>query len=728
MHVGEIKGKVHVAIITVRPDEYAAMEDRLGETVSVEGGNNSYEYSVITLDGRAPLSVVLTRVVIQGNTPAQAVANNIIHEIDPAWLFLVGIAGSVPDHEFSLGDVIVASYLHEFSLKAVTEEKTQTYQSHGGPMHQAVERFLQTKIAGRNANRLLNLAGFLADSPFQAHPRVFEGATPNKSLFYGDDRFRNKVEEIITNRFPCGTRNGPPRIWAGPCANGDTLVKSAMLLQEWQESARQLAHVETELAGVYAAARSAGRQNYPLLAIRGLSDVVGLRRDPAWTAYACKTSAAFALAVLRSGFIDFHANLANEGIDDKPVPGSAPIPAAASILHNAALIPSAVATDRAAFWATDIARRIQEHNDIAFAQGDKEALKAGPRLQISTPAQKYEGCVRFARHDRRMGRIVVDPNSQDALRIDTDVGPEYVPMSEVNGVRESVPAVFMGGGHSSMPGPRSERYRGSRRGSSDGNAGLTHGSVPVEQFADLLPSNSGRVRLIQEVAFSSRNEFTLPQVEDVLTTAIRAVPQVLELIPQYVRQSPSMPWKKSIMPGNKGLVISIEYQLDTLKKLIYKIEFSRDCRLRLGEYVDDTRSNTPYVDIGYLAKRMASFALFAIRMGRAVGGSGQIGLRWSLHEVAGVTCKVGDWAMVDIVFGAFQAGAGLVKAPVLGGMFETQETKINCNDDSLNGISNLISGAIRELCYNFQYGDEGRSGLVRPSIDQVKQIIGSLYE
>lgn len=94
-------------------------------------------------------------------------------------------------------------------------------------------------------------------------------------------------------------------IYPGACANGNLLVKSPGLLRGWRESARQVISVETELAGVYEAARTAGRQDYPLLAIRGLSDVVGLKRSPEWTEYACETAAAVACAILRAGFLDF---------------------------------------------------------------------------------------------------------------------------------------------------------------------------------------------------------------------------------------------------------------------------------------------------------------------------------------------------------------------------------------------------------------------------------------
>jgi nucleoside phosphorylase len=50
-----------------------------------------------------------------------------------------------------------------------------------------------------------------------------------------------------------------------------------------------------ESAGVYRAAH-----HLPILAIRGISDIVGLRRDEAWTKYACETAAAFALSLANS--------------------------------------------------------------------------------------------------------------------------------------------------------------------------------------------------------------------------------------------------------------------------------------------------------------------------------------------------------------------------------------------------------------------------------------------
>ena len=150
IHISEVKGRVHAAIITIRQDEYDAVESRLGGSISVEGGNNSYELATLKPDDNKPISVALTRCVSQGDITAQSVANNIIHDLDPAWLLLVGIAGAVPDDDFSLGDVIVASALHDFSFAAALPDGTRSYETGGGLMHVDVERFLQIFRRSRN--------------------------------------------------------------------------------------------------------------------------------------------------------------------------------------------------------------------------------------------------------------------------------------------------------------------------------------------------------------------------------------------------------------------------------------------------------------------------------------------------------------------------------------------------------------------------------------------------
>lgn len=310
LHISEIRGKVHVAIITIRPDEYSAVDAYFEDTRSVVGGKNSYETALFHNGSYGPIRATLTRCVAQGNLDAQAITGNVIADLDPAWIVLAGIAGGLPDFEYSLGDVIIASALHDFSFGASTQGDVE-YQSAGGAMMPDVERFLQTKPFGKNGARLLDLAGFSQLSRFISHPAFPATEDELAGSLYGSEKYRGKTRSTLIHRFKGGRRSGSVRLWAGPCANGNLVVKDPELVNKWKASARQISLVETELAGVYRAARSAGRQNYPVLAIRGLSDIVGLMRKPDWTQYACETAAAVTWAVLRSGFIDFRANLPN---------------------------------------------------------------------------------------------------------------------------------------------------------------------------------------------------------------------------------------------------------------------------------------------------------------------------------------------------------------------------------------------------------------------------------
>jgi nucleoside phosphorylase len=94
---------------------------------------------------------------------------------------------------------------------------------------------------------------------------------------------------------PQATPRAPAYV-AGPIASSDRLVKDPELLIPWLQTARNLLAIEMESGGVYRAAR----ERCPMLAIRGISDIVGLKRSDAWTQYACASAAAFTRAFLRT--------------------------------------------------------------------------------------------------------------------------------------------------------------------------------------------------------------------------------------------------------------------------------------------------------------------------------------------------------------------------------------------------------------------------------------------
>ena len=59
-------------------------------------------------------SVAIVRALGQGPNPAQSTTRDVIEDLDPSWLILTGIAGGVPTNDFTLGDVCIASRLHDF--------------------------------------------------------------------------------------------------------------------------------------------------------------------------------------------------------------------------------------------------------------------------------------------------------------------------------------------------------------------------------------------------------------------------------------------------------------------------------------------------------------------------------------------------------------------------------------------------------------------------------------
>jgi nucleoside phosphorylase len=123
----------------------------------------------------------------------------------------------------------------------------------------------------------------------------------DRNKLYGNQEFREKVRKSLTFHFPAGKRIRQPRYDIGPSATANVLLKNAELLTQWRKSARHLTHVEMEAGGVYQAARSGGHRNYPLLCVRGISDIVGFRRSPEWTEYACQTAASFVHALISYG-------------------------------------------------------------------------------------------------------------------------------------------------------------------------------------------------------------------------------------------------------------------------------------------------------------------------------------------------------------------------------------------------------------------------------------------
>src|SRR4051794_36091138 len=94
-----VRGKVDFGVITIRPDEYKAMLRHLPGYKSINA-SRYYEFAEMATANGGKCGVAVARCLEQGNGDSFAVATDMIGDLDPCWLVVVGIAGGCPDDEY----------------------------------------------------------------------------------------------------------------------------------------------------------------------------------------------------------------------------------------------------------------------------------------------------------------------------------------------------------------------------------------------------------------------------------------------------------------------------------------------------------------------------------------------------------------------------------------------------------------------------------------------------
>lgn len=278
---------VDIGILTIRDDEFRAVLKYFPSDQEVYRGRHR-EYTLRTTDageGRQYRLAIL-RQIEQGNGEAQEAARDLIDDLKPSLLLVVGIAGGLPSDDVTLGDVILSTRIVDFSLEARKFQVQTTYNVGGGPIPKAIA----AGVANLSA-RESDLGDWWEGLP--PKPKVH---LSGRNQFYGPPNWQRQVREQLAVHYGRNAKPRPPVFSAGPIASSDRLIKDPKILVPWISTSRGLLAVEMESAGVHRATRD----NTPMLAIRGLSDIVGLKRQDAWTKYACAAAAAFTRAYLRT--------------------------------------------------------------------------------------------------------------------------------------------------------------------------------------------------------------------------------------------------------------------------------------------------------------------------------------------------------------------------------------------------------------------------------------------
>lgn len=290
-----LHGKIDVAIISIREDEFKAILRRFPQEYLYQGENGLYSIHSQQADDGRTYAIAAVRAPEQGQTAAQHVTHHLIADLAPRYLMLVGIGGAVPANEFTLGDVVVATRLQDFSLNAHIEGGKIEYGVTGGPMHPEIQKLLALLPAYTK-----NLGDWNTPTSLKkaVPPVIIEDQN-----FYGSLEWQKTVRASLDRHWNQSNSPRQPKVTTGSVASSNSLIKDTEVIAAWKQSSRQVTAVEMELGGVYQAAQTS-REIYPIIAIRGISDIVGFKRHHDWTEYACETAASFAHALIRTGLLD----------------------------------------------------------------------------------------------------------------------------------------------------------------------------------------------------------------------------------------------------------------------------------------------------------------------------------------------------------------------------------------------------------------------------------------
>jgi nucleoside phosphorylase len=296
VHQGEPM-KPTIGLITFREDEFTSLlarfQDRHHHTAS-----RLYEVARFTHhDDETEGVAVLVRTVEQGSGAASDATRDMIADFDPDLIIGVGIGGGVPASEYTLGDVLVATSVQDLRVRAVLQGGHQEYASTGARAHKAISTFLAQLPALQK-----DLGNWNSEESIRTRRPVIAPGVLTDSDLYGSEEWIRAVRQSLQQHFALPSARSRPTVSAGAIASSDTLIKDADYVEATKTYLRQVLGFEMEAAGIFQAAERAHKQ-YPVLIVRGISDIVGLKRDPSWTSYACESAASFVYQLITSGLL-----------------------------------------------------------------------------------------------------------------------------------------------------------------------------------------------------------------------------------------------------------------------------------------------------------------------------------------------------------------------------------------------------------------------------------------
>src|SRR5205085_1612218 len=115
--------------------EFEAILKRFPDATDEPTGpfRRQYAFRKVRAAGSDICTLAIVRCVSQGLAEGQNVANDIIEDLQPRLILVVGISGAPPSTDLFLGDVLLATHIHDYSLGADTQEGRELALSGSSP-------------------------------------------------------------------------------------------------------------------------------------------------------------------------------------------------------------------------------------------------------------------------------------------------------------------------------------------------------------------------------------------------------------------------------------------------------------------------------------------------------------------------------------------------------------------------------------------------------------------
>jgi nucleoside phosphorylase len=289
-----------VGIITALPKEFAAAKAMLDNPVeySVEGRGAGREYVLgeIPAKGGGMHAVALVRAGM-GNNQAAARATLLLEHFDAIdAILMVGIAAGVPhptkpEHHVRLGDIVVSDMggvvKYDFD-KETLDAGGAVHIEHRHPPRPPGARLLEA-VLDLDAKELEN------DFPWERHiARADELRGAGRPIVVDELRDTADPTTIIPHPEDASRRPGMPRVFKGPIASADKLLKNPVKRDMLRDRFGVKA-IEMEGSGI---ADATWNFEVGYLVVRGICDFGDGQKGDIWQMYAAIIAAAYARAVL----------------------------------------------------------------------------------------------------------------------------------------------------------------------------------------------------------------------------------------------------------------------------------------------------------------------------------------------------------------------------------------------------------------------------------------------